>query len=172
MNLIPALDAETAQKPAAFPRMIVPAAAFGIVLGLAGIGECLAGGGGAMAYCADRQPLHLDTRYRHMGVAVDCLWLQVDLSARESAAGDRAPHSMLFCRPHRRLHHADWRAVSPYFPAAAQLLFWLGALWTVVFAVWRTGVLWTVDASRRPRRRFFICRPSRALTSWRSSASR
>jgi tellurite resistance protein len=162
MNLIPALDAETAQKPAAFPRMIVPAAAFGIVLGLAGLANAwrVAEGLWQIAPIASRSIAILAaTIWALLLAAYACKWI----FQREKALLE-IEHPIQCCFV--GLIGVSTMLIGglclPYFPAAAQTLFWLGALWTVVFAVWRTGGLWT--GGREPT--------ARALMWWRSSASR
>ncbi|MCV3768822.1 dicarboxylate transporter/tellurite-resistance protein TehA [Rhizobium sp. TRM95796] len=143
MNLIPALDAETTQKPTAFPRVIVPAAAFGIVLGLAGLANAwrVAEGLWHIAPIASRCISILATAiWALLLIAYGCKWI----FQREKALLE-IEHPIQCC-------FVGLIGISamligglclPYFPAAAQILFWLGALWTVVFAVWRTGGLWT-----------------------------
>jgi tellurite resistance protein len=56
----------------------------------------------------------------------------------------------------------------PYSRALAEPLFWMGASFTFLFALWRIGLLWQGGGRRQPSRRCSICPPWRAVMSRRS----
>ncbi|MFQ6242653.1 dicarboxylate transporter/tellurite-resistance protein TehA [Sinorhizobium meliloti] len=142
MNVIPSLDTKAPQVLAA-PRIpVIPAAAFGIVLGI---------GGMANAWRAAEQLWHVSAvpgqaiglfgigtwavlllGYVHKWIYVRAKALQeIEHPIQCCFVGLIGVSTMLI-----------GLLCLPYSSLAARLLFGLGALWTVSFAVWRTGSLW------------------------------
>ena len=142
MNVVPTLDTQTPEKPLARHHPVIPAAAFGIVLGL---------GGTANAWRAAERLWHVSPI---AGQAISLLaiatwailligYIHKWINLREKARQE-IEHPVQCCFV--GLIGVSTMLVGglclPYSSLAAQLLFWLGALWTVSFAVWRTGGLW------------------------------
>ena len=121
---------------------IIPASFFGIVLGVAGLGA-----GWRQAHAAWGVPAIVGEAL--MGVAT-AVWAALMLlyvakwvSARGAALSEaRHPVQCCFVGLVGVATMLIAGAVLPYSRLAAQLLFFIGAVYTLVFAVWRTGVLW------------------------------
>ncbi len=143
MNALPSPVINAPQGSAERRIPVVPAAFFGIVLGLGGL---------ANAWRAAEALWHLPAwPGQTIGLFGMLVWLLL-------LAGYALKWILLRPRALQELEHpvqccfVGLIGVStmlvgalalPYSPVAAQLLFWCGALWTVSFAVWRTGALWT-----------------------------
>ena len=121
---------------------IVPASFFGIVLGVAGLGAAW-----RQAHAAWGVPAIVGEAL--MGVAT-AVWAALVLlyaakwvSARAAALSEaRHPVQCCFVGLVGVATLLIAGAVLPYSRLAAQSLFVIGAVYTLVFAVWRTGVLW------------------------------
>jgi tellurite resistance protein len=142
MNAIPVPDAKTPDTPGAFPRLVIPAAAFGIVLGLGGL---------ANGWKAAEAVWHVTPVAGHViGLFAIILWavLLIGYAAKWIYQRDKAlqeiEHPVQCC--FIGLIGVATMLVGglciPYALPSARLLFWLGAVWTIGFAVWRTGGLW------------------------------
>ncbi|OED00935.1 dicarboxylate transporter/tellurite-resistance protein TehA [Rhizobium sp. YK2] len=142
MNAIPSPNTKAPEPIAASPLPVIPAAAFGIVLGL---------GGMANAWRAAERLWHVSPiAGQAIFVFAIIIWalLLVGYLSKWVYLRDKAlqeiEHPVQCCFV--GLIGVSTMLVGglslTYSATAAQLLFWLGALWTVAFAVWRTGGLW------------------------------
>jgi len=125
-----------------FKPPIIPAAFFAIVLGLAGLGN---------AWRAAHQIWQLPAVVGEVLMAVATivwgmlllLFILKWLVAREAALGEiRHPIQCCFVGLAGVATMLVALAVLPYSRLGAQVVFGLGAAFTLVFALWRTGVLW------------------------------
>ncbi|ARO34328.1 tellurite resistance protein TehA (plasmid) [Rhizobium sp. NXC14] len=143
MNVIPSLDTTTPKLQPPWSIPAIPAAAFGIVLGLAGL---------ANAWRSAEHLWHVAPIVGH-GIAsfATATWallligyIRKWMYLREKALQE-IKHPVQCCFV--GLIGVSTMLVGglclPFSTAAAQGLFWLGAVWTMSFAVWRTGGLWS-----------------------------
>ena len=128
--------ADTSKMP------IIPAAFFGIILGLAGLGS-----GWRAAHEVWGFPAWVGEAI--MGITsivwavLVVLYAGKWIFAREQAIAEvRHPVQCCFVGLVGVATMLIAGAVLPYSRSAAMLLFAVGALYTVAFAVWRTGLLW------------------------------
>ncbi len=143
VNLIPSTDAKAPDDHATIATPVIPAAPFGIVLGL---------GGMVNAWRAAEHLWHVSALAGHaIALFAIAIWILLLIGyawkwiyLRQKALAE-IEHPVQCCFV--GLIGVSTMLVAalclPYSGAVAHLLFWLGALWTVVFAVWRTGGLWT-----------------------------
>lgn len=125
-----------------FKPPIVPAAFFGIVLGLAGLGN---------AWRAAHQVWHLPAMVGEilMGMAA-AVWallillfvLRWLLAREESLSEANHPVQCCFIGLAGVSTMLIAFAAQPYSKPAGEILFGLGAAFTLGFALWRTGLLW------------------------------
>ncbi|MDO1583394.1 dicarboxylate transporter/tellurite-resistance protein TehA [Rhizobium oryzicola] len=142
MDLTPSLEMKAPEAMATSRAPVIPAAAFGIVLGLGG----MANGWRAAERLWHVSPL-TGQAISVFAIGIWALLLIGYLSKwiylREKALQE-IEHPVQCCFV--GLIGVSTMLVGglclPYSSIAAQTLFWLGALWTVIFAVWRTGGLW------------------------------
>jgi len=142
VNLIPSTDAKAPDEPATIAIPVIPAAAFGIVLGL---------GGMANAWRAAEHLWHVSALAGEaIALFAIAVWILLLIGyawkwiyLRQKALSE-IEHPVQCCFV--GLIGVSMMLVAalclPYSSNVAHLLFWLGAVWTVVFAVWRTGGLW------------------------------
>jgi tellurite resistance protein len=134
---------EATRNASALP--VVPASAFGIVLGLSGLANAWK--------AADHIFEHSKVAYQSVGAVACAIWLALAVLycakwiAFRKEALDELHHPIQCC-------FVGLIGVSAMLVAsilanwsltAATALFWIGLLWTIVFAVWRTGALWRGD---------------------------
>jgi tellurite resistance protein len=121
---------------------IVPAAFFGIVLGLAGLGNAW-----RSAHAVWGAPANVGEALMAIAAIVWVVllvlfvlkWIFASAAAREEA---EHPVQCCFIGLAGVATMLIGGAALPYSRLAAQVLFAAGAAFTVAFAVWRTGVLW------------------------------
>ena len=121
---------------------IVPAAFFGMVLGLAGLGNAW-----RAAHEAWQTPALIGEALMALGAIVWAvlvvLFVLKWIFARTEALAE-AFHPIQCCFIGLAGVSTTLIALAalPYSRPAAQILFWAGATFTLAFAVWRTGLLW------------------------------
>jgi tellurite resistance protein len=131
---------EGTRKVSALP--VVPASAFGIVLGISGLANAWK--------AADHISEHSRVVYLGVGAFACAIWLALVVLycakwiAFRKEALDELRHPIQCCFV--GLIGVSGMLVASilgnWSPAAATALFWVGLIWTVAFAVWRTGALW------------------------------
>jgi tellurite resistance protein len=127
---------------ARFKPPIIPASLFGIVLGLAGLGSAW-----RAAHQVWQVPALVGEVLMALAAVVWALLLPLFILkwifAREEAVAE-AQHPVQCCFIGLAGVSTMLIAVAalPYSRAAAEILFGIGAAFTLAFAVWRTGLLW------------------------------
>jgi tellurite resistance protein len=125
-----------------FKPPIIPAAFFGIVLGLAGLGNAW-----RAAHLVWRAPMLVGEAFMVLAAIVWALLLLLFvlkwIFAREEALGEaHHPVQCCFIGLAGVATMLIALAALPYSRAAAEILFGIGAAFTLAFALWRTGLLW------------------------------
>jgi hypothetical protein len=125
-----------------FKPPIIPAAFFGIVLGLAGLGNAW-----RAAHLVWRAPTFVGEALMALAAIVWALLLLLFILkwifAREEALGEaHHPVQCCFIGLAGVATMLIALAALPYSRAVAEILFGIGAAFTLAFALWRTGLLW------------------------------
>jgi tellurite resistance protein len=125
-----------------FKPPIIPAAFFGIVLGLAGLGNAW-----RAAHLVWRAPTFVGEALMALAAIVWALLLLLFILkwifAREEALGEaNHPVQCCFIGLAGVATMLIALAALAYSRAAAEILFGIGAAFTLAFALWRTGLLW------------------------------
>ncbi len=121
---------------------VVPASAFGIVLGIAGLSNAWRAAAGHFAL-----PATVGDGIALLALAVwfvlVCLYgLKWILFAEEARKEIVHPVQCCFIGLIGVATMLCAAMVAPFSGALALAFYWIGLLWTLVFAIWRTGALW------------------------------
>lgn len=120
----------------------IPASYFGIVLGLAGLGSAWRAAHrvwGLPAIYGELLMLIASVVWASLVVAYAAKWV---LARDEALAEAEHPVQCCFVGLIGVATSLIAQAAFPYSPGAAEFLFVLGALLTLAFGLWRTGLLW------------------------------
>lgn len=141
-TLVPVAEKPPQPKPAGLSLPVIPAAAFGIVLGVVGLATAWRAASALWGISALTSEV--------IGLIGAALWLVLVICyglkwvTFRGDALQELEHPVQCCFV--GLVGVATMLVAtvalPYSRLITEILYWLGAVWTVLFALWRTGALW------------------------------
>lgn len=140
MNTIQPIEGKSAAGARRVP--VIPASAFGIVLGVAGLANAWRAAGVLWNFKSTLGEIIALLAFAIWAVLLILYGLKW-LVLREEAKQELAhPVQCCFVGLIGVSTMLAGLMIAPRSEVAAHVLFWAGALWTLLFAIWRTGALW------------------------------